>query len=69
MKVKLYPLDRIFDKTGNKYISTRIIMDRAIQKSEKNRLLALELNKQPDNRDVIEESVKEFLTDELEHTL
>ncbi|MFA5480309.1 MAG: hypothetical protein WC002_06080 [Candidatus Muiribacteriota bacterium] len=69
MKMKLYPLDRIFDKTGNKYLSTCIILKRARMKSEKNLLLANELNKQPDNRNVIEDTIKEFLADDLKYEL
>jgi DNA-directed RNA polymerase subunit K/omega len=67
--MKLYPLDRIFDKTGNKYLSTCIILKRARMKSEKNLLLANELNKQPDNRNVIEDTIKEFLADDLKYEL
>ncbi len=66
MKTKLYPLDRIFDRTRNKYLSTSIIIERAKKKSENNALMAFEMNTKTDNRNVIEETVKEFLSDNLE---
>jgi DNA-directed RNA polymerase subunit K/omega len=65
MSKKLLPLDRIFDKTGNKYLSTCIIIRRARQLSEKNSIMANEMNIKADNKNVIEATVREFLSDEL----
>ena len=65
MSRRILPLDRIFDKTGNKYLSTCIIIRRARQLSEKNTIMANEMNIKPDNRNVIETTVREFLSDEL----
>ena len=66
MKKRLIPADRVFDKTGNKYLSACIIMQRARQKSEKNAVFANEMNIRPDNKNVVEETAKEFLSDELD---
>ncbi|MCK9477689.1 MAG: DNA-directed RNA polymerase subunit omega [Candidatus Muirbacterium halophilum] len=65
MSRKPLPLDRIFDKTGNKYLSTCIIIKRARQLSEKNSLIANDMNIKADNKNVIETTVREFLSDEL----
>ena len=68
MKTRLYPLDKIFDKTSNKYLSVIAISARARQISSRNSMFASEMNKAPDNRFVVEDAVKEFLNDELAFT-